>query len=77
MGIRLQNNFKKRFGDRPFKVIYPEKPLTGEERRLHNAKIAEAVKAVLTGILKREPTEAELFGLEDISKKLPPQEGTS
>lgn len=77
MGIRLQNNFKKRFGDRPFKVIYPEKPLTGDERKLRNEKIAEAVKAVLTGILKREPTPEELSGLEDISKKLPPDRGAS
>lgn len=77
MGIRLQNNFKKRFGDRPFKVIYPEKPLTGSERQLRNEKIDEAVKAVLTGILKREPTEEELCGFGDIFKKVPPVKGAS
>ena len=77
MGIRLQNNFKKRFGDRSFKVVYPEKRLTGDERKLRNEKIAEAAKAVLTGILKREPTPEELYGFEDISKKLPPKEGAS
>lgn len=77
MGIRMQNNFKKRFGDRPFKVVYPEKRLTGDERKLRNEKLSEAAKEVLTGILKREPTPEELCGFKDISKKLPPEKVAS
>jgi len=76
MGIRLQNNFKKRFGNRPIKVIYPEKPFIASDKCLQNDKLLDAFKAVLTGILKREPTLKELRGLEDISKNFPPPKDT-
>lgn len=69
MGRSLANHFKKRFGDRKFVVIYPEKPLEGADRRIQNEKIFHAFTSVLAGILKREPTADELSGLEDISKK--------
>jgi hypothetical protein len=68
MGRSLANHFKKRFGDRKFVVIYPEKPLEGADRRIHNEKIFQAITSVLADILKREPTADELSGLEDISK---------
>ncbi len=68
MGRRLANNFKKRFGDRKFVVIYPEKPLEGAERRFQSEKITQAYVAVLAGILGREPTANEILGLEDISQ---------
>ena len=68
MGRRLVNNFKRRFGDRRFVAIYPEKPLEGAERRLQNEKIAQAFVSILTGILKREPTANEISGKEDISR---------
>jgi len=77
MSIRLQNNFKKRFGNNPIKITYLDKPLSPSERRFQNDKIFETVKAVLTGTLKREPTEKEPFGLEDISKNLPLEKGAS
>lgn len=69
MGRRLENHFKKRFGEKDIAIIYPEKPLRGAERRLQNEKIFQAFTSVLAGILKREPTANELSGLEDISKK--------
>ena len=68
MGRRHLNHFKRRFGDRKFVVIYPEKPLEGSERRLQNEKIAQAFVSVLAGILKREPTANEISGKEDISQ---------
>ena len=69
MGRSLANHFKRRFGDRKITVIYPEKPLEGADRRIHNEKIFQAFTSVLAGILKREPTANELSGLEDVSKK--------
>ena len=69
MGRSLANHFKRRFGDRKITVIYPERPLEGADRRIHNEKIFQAFTSVLAGILKREPTANELSGLEDVSKK--------
>ena len=67
MGERQISNFEKRF-KRGFNVVYPEKPLEGAARRTQNQKVLEAVKAVLTGILKREPTPNELSGCEAITR---------
>ncbi len=67
MGDRQISNFEKRF-KRGFNVIYPDKPLEGTARRMHNQKILDAVKAVLTGILKREPTPDELSGCRPITR---------
>lgn len=70
MGRKIAENFQKRFGDR-ITFRYPSKPLEGLERRQQNEKIFDAFKNVLSGILKREPTTNELFGVEDISGKKP------
>ncbi len=67
MGERQISNFEKRF-KRGFVVVYPEKPLEGAARRMQNQKIFEAVKAVLTGILKREPTPDELSGCKSLTR---------
>jgi len=67
MGERQKTNFEKRF-KRGFNVIYPDKPLEGVARTMQNKKILEAVKAVLTGILKREPTPDELSGCRPITR---------
>ena len=57
MGNRAENNFKKRFGDPPGIVVkFEQKPLDSEERKYRNRGIADAVKAVLTDLLGREPT---------------------
>ncbi len=69
MGKSLADHFRKRFGDRKFVVVYPEKSLEGADRRIQNEKVFHAFTSVLAGILKREPTADELSGLEDISKK--------
>ncbi len=67
MGDRQISNFEKRF-KQGFNVIYPDKPLEGTARRMQNQKILDAVKAVLTGILKREPTPDELSGCRSITR---------
>ncbi len=66
MGQRVRNNFDKRFGDR-IQVVYAQS-LSPSERELRNKKLCEAVIKVLTGILGREPTQRELFGIDDLSK---------
>ena len=65
MGQRMSNKFKERFGDR-VSVVYRGKPLTVSEQKLQNETLAKAVAHVLTGILKREPTEEELLGVTEI-----------
>ena len=67
MGERIRNNFDKRFGGR-VRIVYSEKS-TPSERKFHYGKLYQAIIKVLSGILKREPTEKELLGMEDISKK--------
>ena len=67
MGGRQISTFEKLF-KRGFNVIYPDKPLEGVARTMQNKKILEAVKAVLTGILKREPTPDELSGCKPITR---------
>ena len=71
MGDRQKLNFENRF-KRGFNVVYPEKPLEGVNRRTRNQKILEAVKSVLTAILKREPTPDELSGCKPLTRKKSP-----
>ena len=65
MGQRMSNNFKKRFGDR-VGMVYMIRPLTASGHKLQNEALAKAVAQVLTGILKREPTNEELLGAVEI-----------
>ena len=65
MGQRILNNFHKRFGDRII-VTYTDKPHLPEEQALQNKDIADAIVQVLTGILKREPTQDELLGIIEV-----------
>jgi hypothetical protein len=62
VGKRSEQNFYKRFEDR-IEVIYADKPLEGEERRLNHKSLVNAVKVVMTAALKREPTREELLGI--------------
>ena len=71
MGDRQKLNFENRF-KRGFNVVYPDKPLEGVNRRTRNQKILEAVKSVLTAILKREPTPDELSGCKPLTRKKRP-----
>jgi len=66
MGQTREKNFLKRFGGR-FSMSFAERPLTPTERKVQNEALCKAVTGVMTGILKREPTQEELLGLEDIS----------
>lgn len=74
MGDRQKLNFENRFR-KGFNVMYPEKPMEGVARRIQNQKILEAVKAVLKGILKREPTPDELSGCKPLTREKRPQAG--
>ena len=67
MGQRADRNFQKRFGNPPRITITPV-PLSHLEKKFHSEKIFEAYKQVLTSLLKRPPTEKELFGFVDIEK---------
>jgi hypothetical protein len=66
MARGIKGNFNKRFGDR-IQVVYAQK-LTPSERDVRNKRLCEAVIKVLTGILGREPTQRELFGVDDLAK---------
>lgn len=66
MGQQAKNNFNKQFGGR-IRAVYTQN-LSPSERELQNKKLCEAALVVLTGILGREPTQMELFGLDDLAK---------
>ena len=66
MKERSVKNFQDRFGDR-FSVVYLDRPLAPADRKSHNESLCKAITEVMRGILKREPTQEELLGLEDIS----------
>jgi hypothetical protein len=59
-------NFKERFGNR-ISMVFADKPLSPAEQKIQNNALCKAIKEVMAGILGREPTEAELLGLEDVS----------
>jgi len=59
-------NFKKRFGGR-ISMVFADRPLSPTEQRVNNNTLAKAIREVMAGILGREPTDAELLGVEDIS----------
>ncbi len=65
MGKQNQN-FEKRFGGK-VEVIYAEKPLEGEDRRLNRKSLIEALRVVMLSALNREPTREELLGIHLIS----------
>ena len=67
MGGQIKNNFYKRFGSR-IDIVYSKKS-SSSERKLQYGKLYQAIIKVLSGILGREPTQRELLGMEDISKK--------
>lgn len=66
MGQTRDKNFHKRFGNR-IGVSFAERPLSPTERKAQNETLCKAITEVMAGILKREPTQEELLGLEDIS----------
>ncbi|MBI5888875.1 MAG: hypothetical protein HZB82_09235 [Deltaproteobacteria bacterium] len=68
MRQRIDKNFQKRFGGR-ITVSFADRPLPPTERKAQNETLCSAIAEVMAGILKREPTDAELLGVEDISAK--------
>jgi len=64
--MKRKGNFQDRFGDR-FSVVYPDRPLSPAEQKSRNKSLCRAITEVMAGILKREPMQEELLGLEDIS----------
>ncbi len=74
MGERRKLNFEERFKG-GFRVVYPKEPSKGVVRIAQNQRILDAVKTVLTEILKREPTPDELYGCKPIVQNKKPQAG--
>lgn len=68
MSQNKEKNFKKRFGDRII-VTYLDRPLGPSEQRIQNEKISKAFAEALAGILGREPTQNELYGIEKVRLK--------
>jgi len=65
MSQRILKNFQKRFGDR-ISVTYQKKSLEPAEQKFRDGRLVKAYIQVLTGILKREPTQEELLGITEI-----------
>lgn len=63
-----KRNFNKRFGDR-ISVTYANKPTGVRELQMRNTKLYRAFIDVLSGILGREPTQKEILGIDDLSKR--------
>ena len=66
MGKPLVSQFQKRFGDR-ITAVYADKPRTAVEQQEQGETLAKAVTQVIAGILKREPTPEEVFGVKEIT----------
>ncbi len=66
MERKTETNFHKRFGGR-ISVTFSDRPLYPAGQKVQNDALCKAITEVMAGILKREPTQEELLGLEDIS----------
>jgi len=60
-GKRAINNFTKRFGNPP-RIILTFEKVSPEEDREDAMRVFSAYKDMLTSLIGREPTHAELFG---------------
>ena len=69
MGRRIKSNFDRRFGSQ-IRIIYPNKPAGVSEQHIQSENIYKAFYEVMAGIIGREPTEIEIFGLENIGDKM-------
>lgn len=65
MGQRVTKNFERRFADK-ISVYFPEKVPEPVEQEIRNTKLVKAFTDVLSGILKREPTQEELLGIIEV-----------
>lgn len=69
MGQRIKTNFEGQFGNR-INILYTDRPLRASEQYIQNGNICKAFSDVLAGIIGREPSEAELFGIKNIEKDI-------
>lgn len=65
MNKSMGENFQKRFGNR-IEVVYVDKEPDPVERQFRSQQLAGAVKALITAVLKRDPTQEELLGIKPI-----------
>lgn len=72
MGRSTSDNFKRRFGD-PARMEVKYEPCKGSpsEDTCRSEQLSKAYAGVLKGVLGREPTQDEILGKIDVSKKLP------
>lgn len=71
MGRSISDNFKKRFGDpERIEIKFEDRKLSASEEAYRNEKTTVAYVDVLRNLLGREPTQEEIIGKVDISKKL-------
>lgn len=68
MERKTETNFQKRFGER-ISVLFSDRSLQPAGSKAQNEALCRAITEVMAGILKREPTQEEILGLEDISTK--------
>ena len=67
----ISDNFKKRFGDpERIEIKFEAGKLSSSEEARRNEAMATAHVDVLRNLLGREPTNDEIIGKVDISKKL-------
>ena len=69
MGRRIRSNFDDRFGSR-ISIIYANKPDGTFEQNIQNENICKAFNEVVAGIIGREPSEVEIFGIRNLGGKL-------
>lgn len=48
-------------------MVFSDKPLSPVEQKVQNNALYRAISGVMAGILRREPTEKEIMGIEDVS----------
>lgn len=69
-GRSAKDNFKRRFGDPArIKIEYAKDKISPSEDSSRSEQLSKAYSGVLKCILGREPTQDEIIGKVDISKR--------
>jgi len=69
-GRSAKDNFKRRFGDPArIKIEYAKDKISPSEDEYRSEQISKAYAGGLKGILGREPTQDEIFGIKNIQIK--------
>ena len=70
-GRNIKDNFKRRFGDPALiRIEYAKDKMSPSEDAYRSEQISKAYAGVLKGVLGRKPTQDEILGEKDISKKI-------